>query len=149
MDFDDFDDFVLDPFDEDNGSFMPDLSDDDDDGLMPEDITGDIFMPNIPTKFLSTLLSTQAVLPQQSPIDKYLHKNPKEKDNCVQNEKELQAIILQAAENGYIDTLRKAIPVLRQVQKTLHLTATGLNFCEGRGSETTRSKQVYTFNKIV
>ena len=82
----------------------------------------------------------ESVLPQR-PIDKYLHKNPKEKDNCVQYEKELQAKILQAAENGYIDTLRKAIPVLRKVQKTLHLTATGLNFCEGRGSETT--KQVY------
>ena len=141
MDFDDFDDFLLDPFDEDNDTFMPDISDDDDDGLIPEDIAGDIFMPNIPIKFLSTLLSTQAVLPQQRPIDKHLHKNPKEKDICVQYEKELQAIILQAAENGYIDTLRKAIPVLRKVQKTLHLTATGLNFCEGRGSETT--KQVY------
>ena len=144
MDFDDFDDFLPGPFDEDNDTFMPDISDDyDDDGLMPEDITGDIFIPNIPIKFLSTLLSTQAVLPQLRPIDKYLHKNPKEKDNCVQYEKDLQAKILQAAENGYIDTLRKAIPVLRKFQKTLHLTATGLNFCEGRGSETTRSKQVY------
>ena len=75
------------------------------------------------------------------PIDKHLPEYPNDEE-LKTKENELKRIVLQAAANGYVDTLRKAIPVLYKIQERLHDTRPGLNFSEGRESD---HKPVYNF----
>ena len=78
--------------------------------------------------------------PEDHAIGKYLLKHPSDKVLHANYEKELQAIVLEASENGYIDTLRRAIPVMRKVEERLYerVARPGLNFSIGRRPDGTK-----------
>ena len=85
---------------------------------------------------VSAILKVKRDRPED-PIGKYLLKHPSEKESHANYEKELQTIVLLAAENGYIGTLRKAIPVIRKVEGRLYkkVARPGVNFNRGRRSD--------------
>ena len=73
------------------------------------------------------------------PLQKYLRKHPQDVEIHVNKEKDLRHIILQAAENGYVDVMRQALPVLAELlrrhsclDKTPDFKSL-LDFHEGKG----------------
>ena len=86
---------------------------------------------------------------QMSPeqrLQKHLEEHPKARKKHIKKEKELRDIILRAAESGYVDIMRQALPMLNKVQKRLKQNPESksvLNFCEGkREGSLQRNKQV-------
>ena len=92
------------------------------------------------------LLQLQQLFRSRSPppLQKYLRAHPNDVGEHVRREDDLRRIVLQATENGYVDTVRKALPVLARMlerQRLLPslpgLTAakfkTLLDFYEGKG----------------
>ena len=72
-------------------------------------------------------------------LQKYLRKHPQDVEIHVNKEKDLRHIILQAAENGYVDVMRQALLVLAELlrrhsclDKTPDFKSL-LDFHEGKG----------------
>ena len=69
-------------------------------------------------------------------LQKHLQDHPKARKKHTKKEKELRDIVLRAAEGGYVDIMRQALPMLNEVQKRLKQKPelkSVLNFCEGKG----------------
>ena len=66
-------------------------------------------------------------------LQKHLQEHPKARKKHAKKEKELRDIVLRAAEGGYVDIMRQALPMLNEVQKRLKQSKSVLNFCEGKG----------------
>ena len=66
----------------------------------------------------------------------FLGRNRKHAEKHANKEKELQRIVLQAAEGGHADVVRQALPVLTELQQRLSRSNTpDLNFDQGKGVE--------------
>jgi ankyrin repeat protein/GTPase SAR1 family protein len=67
-------------------------------------------------------------------VQKYVQERPKTRKKHAKKEKELRDIVLRAAECGYADVMRQALPMLDEVRRRLKQKPEWrLNFCEGKG----------------
>ena len=72
-------------------------------------------------------------------LHKYLLNRPKDREMFAKKEKELQDIVLRAAEGGYVDIMRQALPLLYRLYPDAKPM---LNCCKGKGGSPQWNKQV-------
>ena len=72
----------------------------------------------------------------QERLQKHLQEHPNTRKKHAKKEKELRDIVLRAAECGYSNVMRRALPMLDEVRRRLKQkpeSRSVLNFCEGKG----------------
>ena len=95
--------------------------------------------PSVPGTDAGEFLRQQQVRSlSPPPLQKYLHAHPHEASKHIRAEEDLRRFVLQATENGYVDTVRKALPVLARMLERQKLLPslpkfkTLLDFYEGK-----------------
>ena len=72
--------------------------------------------PSVPGTDAGEFLRQQQVRPlSPPPLQKYLHAHLHDAREHIRGEEDLRRFVLQATENGYLDTVRKALPVLARM----------------------------------
>ena len=132
---DDLNDFASEDIDDQFGIDSDnDLVDDESDP-----ISADLFFEAIRELFPSAQVggasnSEKQMTPER--LQKHLQEHPKTRKKHAKKEKELRNIVLRAAECGYADVMRQALPMLDEVRRRLKQNPESksvLNFCEGKG----------------